>query len=198
MSHHGVLTNNEVETLSALETDELNCSEILMYILKRHSLINCGCIIESVEVFQSVPEAEQSHSSNCHSNHISASGNRTHHLYYVDTIRCLMLYKNSLFNKEHKTPIKVIHFFQKGEEEEVASQTLCFFFTFEVKRRAERREREGEDPALVCDTPLACWPLYLSSHYDPSHFSCPAIKRTGRNQRWPMTFRETGAGVTWW
>lgn len=109
-----------------------------------------------------------------------------------------MLYKNSLFNKEHKTPVKVIHFFQKGEEEEVSSQTLCFFFTFEVKRRAERREREGEDPALVCDTPLACWPLYLSSHYDPSHFSCPAIKRTGRNQRWPMTFRETGAGVTWW
>lgn len=62
----------------------------------------------------------------------------------------------------------------------------------------EEGEREGEDPALVCDNPPVCWPLYLSSHCDPSHFSCSAIKRTGRNQRWLVTFRETGAGETRW
>ncbi len=78
------------------------------------------------------------------------------------------------------------------------SLNIWFFLPFEVRRRAERREREGEDPAFVCDTPPARWPLYLSSHCDPSHFSCPAIKRTGRNQRWPVTFRDIGAGVTWW
>lgn len=72
-----------------------------------------------------------------------------------------------------------------------------FFFTFEDKGEL-REEREGEDLAFVCDSLPACSLLYLSSHFDPSHFSCHAIKRTGRNQRWLVTFREAAAGVTWW
>lgn len=72
-----------------------------------------------------------------------------------------------------------------------------FFFTFEDKG-VLREEREGEDLAFVCDSLPACLLLYLSSHFDPSHFSCHAIKRTGRNQRWLVTFREAAAGVTWW
>lgn len=74
---------------------------------------------------------------------------------------------------------------------------MSFFFTFEVKGEL-REEREGEDLAFVCDSLLACALLYLSSHFDPSHFSCHAIKRTGRNQRWLVTFREAEAEVTWW
>lgn len=72
-----------------------------------------------------------------------------------------------------------------------------FLFTFEVKGEL-REEREGEDLAFVCDSLPVCVLLYLSSHFDPSHFSCLAIKRTGRNQRWLVTFRKTGAGVPWW
>lgn len=79
----------------------------------------------------------------------------------------------------------------------VKSEFFFFFFTFEVKGEL-REEREGDDLAFVCDSLPACTLLYLSSHFDPSHFSCHAIKRTGRNQRWLVTFSEAESGVMWW
>ena len=58
----------------------------------------------------------------------------------------------------------------------IAKLSFFFFFfvTFEVKGEL-REEREGEDLAFVCDNLAACVLLYLSSHFDPSHFSCHAI-----------------------
>lgn len=56
-----------------------------------------------------------------------------------------------------------------------------------------REERGRGDPAFVCDCSAdRSLALYLSSHCDPSHFSCQAIKRKTRNQRWLLTFREAG------
>lgn len=89
------------------------------------------------------------------------------------------------------------HAEQNTECDKRADIIKLSFLTFEDKGQL-REEREGEDLAFVCDSLPACSLLYLSPHFDPSHFSCYAIKRTAGNQRRLVTFREAEAEVTWW
>lgn len=79
----------------------------------------------------------------------------------------------------------------------VAFILICSSFTFEVRRSAGRREREGEDPAFSLRHPSSPLDLVFILPLWPLTFQLPDYKKNEMQPEMARDIQKDWAGVTW-